>query len=325
MNRLAGTLAVIATLGWGAAAWAQDDPMVVLDGGLTPAQQEVFAPLQTKLVADAAAPMMMDVSNNESVYDNPPPPAANSGVNSGGVKFNIDATYFNKYVFRGVDHDSTAPNGDALNLLINAELEFDLGKYPHPFFGVTTNVYDSDPQSRFQEVLPYVGVRWTIAPFTIEGGLNTYIYPQREGFNTDEVYGKLTVDDSFLFHTQHPVLQPYFLAAFDYERANGWYMETGIQHDFIFEELGLTITPKADVAYIIHYKQNFIYENDNDQGFQHADVGVELKYSLNTLLNVSRRLGEFDLKGYLFYTDKLQSAVTGDYVVWGGFGMGFAY
>jgi len=326
MNRLALMMAVFATFGCGAAAWAENEPPVLLDGSLTPQQQAILSRLQTKIVADAPAPKMLDVSNDESVYDNPPPPNASTGVNSGGVKFNIDATYLNKYVYRGVDHDRVAPNGNALNLLINAEVEFDLGKFPHPLFGVTTNIYDSDPVSRFQEILPYAGARWTIAPFTIETALNEYIYPNRESLNTDEVYLKITLDDSFLFHSKRPVLQPYVLSAFDYERSNGWYLETGISHDFIFEEFGLTITPKADVAYISHYEQNFIYKNDiGDYGFQHADMGLDIKYSLNTLFNVSRRLGEFDLHGCFFYTEKLQATVTGDYVLWGGFGLGFSY
>lgn len=325
MNRLVWTTAVLAALGCGSAVWADNEPPVVLDAALTPQQQAVLAPLHATL-ADPAAPQMLDVNNDESVYGTPPPPNASSGVNSGGAKFNIEMTYLNKYVFRGVDHDRVAPNGGAMNLLINGDVEFDLGKLPHPFFGVTTNIYDSDPVSRFQEILPYAGARWTLAPFTFEFGLNEYIYPNREDYNTDEVYLKTTMDDSFLFHTQHPVFQPYMMAAFDYERSNGWYIETGISHDFIFEELGLTLTPKADVAYINHYKQNFIYENDSGaDGFQHADVGIEAKYSLNTLFNLSRRLGEFDLKGYLYYTDKLQANVTADYAIWGGVGIGFTY
>jgi len=46
---------------------------------------------------------------------------------------------------------------------------------------------------------------------------------------------------------------------------------------------------------------------------------------LNVLLNVSKKFGEFDLKGYGFYDDRLSAQITSSNAFWGGLGLGFKY
>ena len=54
-------------------------------------------------------------------------------------------------------------------------------------------------------------------------------------------------------------------------------------------------------------------------------MGAIANYSLNTLLNVTRRYGEFSLQGYLFYTDGIDHDLRADTQLWGGVGINFKY
>ncbi len=267
-----------------------------------------------------------DLPDDNSVYAIPPPPKEDEGVNAGGAHFDVDFAYYNRYVYRGVDHSAISSRGNSLNLVLQGRMSFDLGAYPHPFVGVLTNLEENDPVSRFQEIRPFIGVDWNLRPFLLEIGHISYIYSQRETFDTSEVYGKVTLDDSLLLHSRQPLLSPYAMAAYDYQRSNGWYFEVGVKHDFIFDDIGLTLTLESDVGYINHLRQLFLFVNETrETGLQHAEVGLTATYSLNSLLNISKRYGEFDVKGYVFYSDKLTKNITANNVVWAGTGLAFKY
>jgi hypothetical protein len=250
----------------------------------------------------------------------------NQQLNNGGTHFTLDFAYANRYVYRGVDHDAVASHGNSLNLLFDGRLEFDLGKYPHPFVELFTNIYDADPVSRFQEIRPIVGADWDVKPFDLQLSEISYIYPERETYNYPEVDFKITLDDYLLLDADKPILSPYVLGAFEYQKNEGWYIETGVKHDFIFEDLGLTVTPEFNVGWISGLKQQFVFINNlHDTGWQHLELGVTISYSLNQLLNVTKKFGEFDVKGYGFYDDRLSSNITSSNAFWGGLGLGFKY
>jgi hypothetical protein len=271
-------------------------------------------------------PLFADVSDDNSVYATPPPPTGDEGINNGAVHFDLAVTWVNRYIYRGVDHDTVATHGNSLNLLFAGDLSFDLGKYPHPFVGLFTNIYDADPVSRFQEIRPYVGLTWDLRPIELEFGHIEYIYPQREQFNVPEVYLRIGLDDSLLFKTEQPILSPYVLAAYDYYHNEGWYVESGIKHDFTFNDYGLTLSPQANVGWISGLSQQFVIVNTaKTTGWQHLEVGITITYSLNTLLNISSRYGEFDLKGFAYYDERLSSHITANDVAWGGVGIAFKY
>ncbi|MGD0464231.1 MAG: hypothetical protein ABSB74_17245 [Tepidisphaeraceae bacterium] len=259
----------------------------------------------------------------------PPSPAPQWGdqhLNNGGAHFSLDFAYANRYVYRGVDHDIVASHGNSLNLLFDGRLEFDLGRYPHPFVELFTNIYDADPLSRFQEIRPIAGADWNLRPFDLELEHVSYIYPEREEFNLPEVDTKITFDDSLLFNTEKPIFSPYVLGAYVYQKNQGWYVETGLKHDFAFQDIGLVISPQVDVGWISGLIQQFVILNPlHNTGWQHVEVGVTVSYSLNVLLNLSRKFGEFDVKGYGYYDDRLSSNITATNAVWGGMGLGFKY
>lgn len=298
------------------------------------------------------APVYAVQDQPDSVYAPPAPPREDEGINAGAVQFDLAIRYTTDYVFRGVDrgeylgrlpdslpdgqnlptpvdptqiNENTTGAEDRPNLQIDAKLDFDLGKLPHPYLGVFVNVFNADPLSRFQEVRPFFGAEWTLKPFIFDFGHVTYIMPEREYMNTSEVYARLTLDDRRVFRTERPVLSPYVYAAYDYDLYDGWYLEAGMKHDFILEDWGVTLTLMADAAYVV---SNALYQESVDgkrTGFQHYDIGLIGSYSLNKALNISPRYGQFAIEGYLMWTDQLDSELLADPQIWGGGGIRFRY
>ena len=124
----------------------------------------------------------------ESIYAPPAPPREDEGINEGAVHLDLTVRYMTDYIFRGVDRSEVGGREDAPNLQFDGKLDFDLGKFPHPFIALFVNVYDSDPISNFQEVRPVIGFDWPIKPLTISGGNTTYLFPDRDEINTNEVF-----------------------------------------------------------------------------------------------------------------------------------------
>ena len=55
------------------------------------------------------------------------------------------------------------------------------------------------------------------------------------------------------------------------------------------------------------------------------DLGLVGTYSLNKLLNIPRRYGQWHLNGYLYYTDGIEDGLRADSQMWGGAGIWFRY
>jgi hypothetical protein len=251
-------------------------------------------------------------------------PREGDEVNNGGVNFNFDIRYLNRYVYRGVDQ-TTLGHRSENSLQFEGRAEFDLGKLPHPFVGLFVNVFNEDPISRFEEVRPFGGLEWTLRPLIFAGGINAYLYPNRKPLDTTDVWGSLTLDDSLLFRTNRPILSPYIYGAFDVELYHGFYVEAGIKHEFAFENFGATLTPFADIAYVIKQPYFALPGQTQDSGFQHYDVGLTGALSMNQVFKFSRRHGEWSIVGYLNYSDGIANHLRADTRIWGGVGLRFAY
>ncbi len=275
----------------------------------------------------------------ESVYAPPDPISANTGVNEGGVHFGLDVSYMSDYVYRGLNESNRIAGeqviGDtvgrpefaetAANLQVDAQMTFDLGKAPHPFVGVFVNTFDADPESRFQEIRPFFGFELTLRPIIFTAGHTSYIYPDRDQINTTEVFGKITLDDSYFLRTDEPILSPYVYAAYDYDLYDAAYVEVGVEHDFILEGTGIVLTAQASIAYVNGHELYVEPNAEDDAGFQHYQLGLIGSYRLNPLLDIPNRYGDWTLKGYLFYTDGIQNDLRADTELWGGAGIGFSY
>ncbi len=269
------------------------------------------------------------VDEPRSVYPEIMPSQEGAFNNSGGVNFGLDIDWLNKYVYRGINQ-STLGRKPENALQFNAQAHFDLGKFPHPFIGLFVNVFNSDPVSRFEEVRPYFGLEWIIKPITITTGYTSYIYPNRksaarQSVDTQEVFTQIQLDDSRLFHTAQPLLSPYIYGAYDFSLYNGFYLEAGLRHDFVFEDYGLTFSPLAKIAYVINDPYFALAPQTRQHGLQHYDVGAIGNVSINHFFKVDHRYGEWSINGYLYYTGRIDPELRADTVVWGGVGLQFRY
>ena len=278
----------------------------------------------------------------ESIYQPPGPPRVEEGVNNGGVNFDLRVSHLTDYVYRGIDQSERLASldnlgnptsagrvghEDAPNLQFDGFLKLNLGRNPHPVAGVFVNVYNDDPVSRFQEIRPYFGFDWNLKPLRIQAGQISYVFPEREGLNTQEAWASVTFDDSRLWRTERPVFSPYAYVAYDYDLYDGLYAEVGMRHEFELEDTGIMITALANVAYVANHEL-FIDPDapePQDTGFQHLDVGLIGTYSLNKLMGIPRRYGQWTLNGYLYYTDGINEGLRADTQVWGGAAIGFRY
>lgn len=266
------------------------------------------------------------VPDEPSVYAPPSLPREDEGVNFGGANLDLTAGYMTAYVYRGIDFDKAVGKHDSANAQFDGRLEFNLGRLPHPFVGVFSNIFNNDPVTRFQEFRPYLGLDLTVRPLSLEVGDNIYVFPDREDFNTSEVYARLTFDDSYLFRTDRPLFTPYIYGAYDYDLSHGFYVEAGVRHEFPIEETPLKFTVIADVAYVSNLRHQFIVINLNRSGFQHYDVGLIASYSLNRLFKDSGRFGQVSINGYLYYTGGInRDQFHGTDELWGGVGIAYHY
>jgi len=276
-------------------------------------------------------PLLLADQPPPSVYGLPTPPGEKEAINYGGIHLDIKVSYFSNYVYRGVDRSDYIARAtgrqatDRANFQFDGKLMFDLGNLPHPFIGIFTNVLDSDPVSNFQEVRPFFGFDWKIRPVVLSVGDTIYEFPDRKDVNTGEAWARVLLDDAALLKRDEPLLSPYLFAAYDYDRYSGWYFEMGISHDFVIEKTGITITPVADVAYVLNHGEFKKTPGGSSTGFQHYDIGVIGRYSLNNLLNIPLRYGNWSINGYLYYTGGIDSDLQAEDAVWGGAGIQLTY
>ncbi|HWB52729.1 MAG TPA: hypothetical protein VG722_00985 [Tepidisphaeraceae bacterium] len=261
--------------------------------------------------------------NVESVYAPPAPPQPDQGVNEGAMHMDVKVNYMTDYIYRGIQPVPTPNSGP--NLQFDGKFSLDLGKLPHPFAGIFTNINGTDSISHFQEIRPFFGFDWDLHPFLFTAGDNTYIHPNRSYLDTGDAFWQITFDDSNLWHTEHPIFSPYIYTAYDYTKYEGWYFEAGVKHDFVFEDLGFVLTAYAHVAYVLQDRQFAAGPTLDDTGFQHYQIGLTGTYSLNSLLNFSKRYGDWSLIGYLNYTDGIDHHLSAKTEAWGGVGIGLRY
>lgn len=245
----------------------------------------------------------------------------------GGLHLDLSATYMTDYVFRGVERFDADRREDAANYQYDVRLSFDLGKLPHPYVDLFVNVGENDPVSSFQEVRPEVGFEWPVKPFVVSAGHTNYIFPDREALDTAEVFVKVAFDDSTVFHTERPLLNPYVYAAYDYDLYDGLYLQAGVRPTYRFERTGFSLTLDAHVAYVSGFRGLLASTNESlsENGFQHYQVGVIGNYELNTLLNIPDRYGKWSIAGYLYYTDGIDNELNANNQLWGGAGITLRY
>ena len=315
-------------------------PALLLFAGLSAAAGEAplrYEPETESLAAPVKLAMLQPGPQDESVYAPPAPPSDAEGANTGGINLDLSIRYLTDYLYRGVDRTRFigAATGDDIeekaNFQFEGQLTFNLGKFPHPFIGVFANVLDEDPVQTFQEVRPVFGAQLYVRPFIFAAGNNTYIFPDRSELNTAEAWARITLDDAAIFRRDEPIFSPYVYAAYDYDNYDGWYLEAGISHTVVIENTGITLTFQGAVAAVLEHP-GFIGrglteddEDAEDTGIQHWEAGVIGRYSLNQLLNIPQRFGNWSFNGYLFYADGIDKDLRADTQLWGGAGIQLTY
>ncbi len=270
----------------------------------------------------------------DSVYPGELPPASPDDRNQpGGVMADFRVNYVTDYIFRGIKpfaDPQSDDNKDGLALQFDGKVSIDLGKLPHPYISVFVNVGDNDPVSSFQEVRPTVGFDWPLKPIILSAGHTSYIYPNRSGLDTGEIFVRIELDDSDIFGRERPLLRPYVFAAYDYDLYDGLYLQAGLQPKIDVENTGLSFTLDAHAAYVAQHSffSQGLLEGEagfEDTGFQHWQVGLIGQYDLNQALNIPERFGQWSVLGYLYYTSTFDDALRGEDLLWGGGGFKLAF
>lgn len=279
----------------------------------------------------------------ESVYAPPEPPREDSGTNEGAFRLQLSINYLTDNIWRGIerfefdpdfprDPSVPPPTGstkeDYANLQFDGKASFDLGKFPSPFVRLFLNVGEesSGEVSSFQELNPTVGFDWNLRPFIFTIGHTNYIFPEDEADangvpESAELFGRIEIDDSYFFRSERPIFSPYVFAAYDYSEFEGIYIEAGVSHMFVFEDTPFTLTAEGHVAYVSGLSEVY----GGSAGFQHYQVGLIGDFSLNQVLNFSKRYGEWSIRGYLYYTGEIEEDLRASEQLWGGAGIGFKY
>ncbi len=277
--------------------------------------------------ADEAAVWPASPAGPETVYASPGGPAAAATEPQGPrLKWELSLGYASAYVYRGIDHSATVgatpdaiDEGGGSSFQFSGRVTLDAGGPWHPFVDLFSNYWDTDPVSNWQELRPTLGLQWQSKAAAVSAGVTSYVYPDRTGDNTSEVFMRADMNDGDLLGREQPILNPYGLVACELDANGGWYGELGISHNWAIAGLGLTVTPVARVAYTYRMDEAFIFETDRSgSGWQHADLGLQLSYRLNTLLNLPASDGNWALGAFLFRTSHLADATLGGSLTWGG-------
>lgn len=262
----------------------------------------------------------------ESVYPPPEPYFADEPREmQTGFRFGLEVRYLTDYVWRGIERFDAGRHEDEANLQFDTRIGFDLGKLPHPYVRLFANVAENDPVSDFQEVRPEIGFDWPVRPLVISAGYTSYLFPDRDELESNEAFLRIALDDSRIFQTERPVFNPYVFAAYDFDQFDGLYLEAGINHTLPIENTGLVFIANAHAAYVNGYDLFAVDPLETNSGFQHWQVGLTAKYTLNTLLNIPDRFGKMSVMGYLNYTDAIDDDLVATEQLWGGAGFSLEF
>jgi len=160
---------------------------------------------------------------------------------------------------------------------------------------------------------------------TVELGWIAYTFPQITGdwHDTYEVYVKLSFDDSKLFGTKSPVLNPYIYYGLDIDMGDyGSWIELGISHNFplaSFDALknvaflkDLTITPSLGLAIEHRYMDKFAGPGQEATRLAYIQYGLAVAYDVGKAIGLPRRYGDLNVVGYLNFNDAMREDLLND-------------
>jgi hypothetical protein len=222
------------------------------------------------------------------------------------------------YVFRGVEPVEPGGREDVGHVPVAGRLELDGAV--RPWVGLVTDFAD-DNGFAVQVVRPAAGVAWDVGAVEVDLWHESFLYPDVGEPNTNEVAARLTfVGDREALAP--PRLQPFALAAYDYDAHDGLYLELGTRLRLTPPESDLALHVEALAAYVHDHEY---FAADDDTGWQRYDVSLLASYELNELLNLPQRRGTVTLDARLTYTGGLDDDLQADEQLHGGVGLRWAF
>jgi uncharacterized protein YdeI (BOF family) len=171
---------------------------------------------------------------------------------------------------------------------------------------------------------------------TAEVGFIYYAYPGNSGWNTQELFIKLGVNDGLIMQALGigdgtPLLNPTFAVYFDIdEAAGGTWTEMGMSHDFVLAELGcadmavlkdLTLGANMTLGWACGYPEsnnggNSYYHNDTNSGMT-QNFGLTADLDLQSMLDLPDCMA-MNLGAFMNYTCSMDSNRPYVDELWGG-------
>lgn len=276
-----------------------------------------------------------------------PTPAAPTEEAAGGkplpISFSVDYTVVSDYIFRGINFSEYSGEGrEGLNHQLGASISVDLDKLGTFTYSTWFEWYakqddpsfDDDAHGHLQEVDHAISWSYDLSnlceklPVTFETGWISYAFPQEKGdtYATNEWYMSLSLDDSSLFGTEGPVLNPYAAWYVDNDDVDGCWIETGISHDFAFSDLGFANTPvlkdiTATPSFVLGIDKN---QFDKGTHLHNMQYGLDISADINSMFGLTTDYGQFTITGFIYYSDAINTAAAND-EFWGGISLGYEW
>jgi hypothetical protein len=174
-----------------------------------------------------------------------------------------------------------------------------------------------------------------------EVGWSALDFTDSLGFCTQEIYGKLTFDDSFIWRRwgrQSALLRPYVFYAVDYRRADwGSWLEVGVQPVFVLDDVtylkdvpvvrDLTISPTVALSADHRYLDRFLTGASSGGSTKLSNIvyGLEIGYDLGHALNMPKEYGTVKLTAFVDYSQALGRDDVLNDEFWGGMRVTYAW
>jgi hypothetical protein len=276
--------------------------------------------------------------------------ATDTGSSSEYVKplplsFAIDYVIVSDYIFRGINFSEYSGEGrEKLNHQLGVNVEYDT-----PFgdvIGVTVwfewyeGQQDLTPtsDSHVQEVdyAVYYRREFECIATTVETGWIAYHFPRLSGDAafTHEWYISLAFDDSALFGTDGPVLNPTVTMYWDMDDFKGRWFEIGISHDFVLADCQglqgvpviryLTLTPSLTFGIDNRWLARATGTGCDGTRLANIVYGLAASYDLSGCLDIPPQYGSIALTGFLNFSQAVATAYIQD-EFYGGFGVTYSW
>jgi len=260
------------------------------------------------------------------------------------LTFSVNYALASDYVFRGINFSEYAGEGrEDLNHQLGVGVEYDTGKFG--IFGATawfewyagqenlTSGYGGNNQE-----IDYA-LYWKYAvpdlATTVEAGWIAYTFPPFGGdaHTSYEVYLKLYFDDSGLWKTDKPVLNPYVAYYHDLDLAeNGSWWELGVSHPFAMADYcpdapilkNVTITPSVVLGVDHRYCERILACGHPSTRLANINYGLDISYDLSGALKLPPRFGKLAVGGFLNFSQALYDEVIDD-EFYGGLKLSYAW